>query len=212
MALPNRAPHTVELMMMRLAVVAASVALLTALSPKPVSARTCMREPVIMHASVQLGNAPRRSRAVPFPRARAQHNTLVKSKAKTNTVTSHTTSPDNDGSCGNDGQVACTNDDLDGNTVHSCSSGGHPTIGAIISTEGTYMCGPCGEPGVAACECTHDNPFNPMQHTVDRFIRPCQGSMTHWCRFQPQYIAAVETVGYRFKCTHNDTGTRSTRG
>jgi hypothetical protein len=111
--------------------------------------------------------------------------------------------------CGQLGQPSCTNNDpTTGFTIHTCASQGHPTVGAVpTTTPGNYTCAICGEPDAPACECTHDNLYNPQQTTVDRYPRPCTGQMTHWCRYQPQYVAQILNDGYRFECHHNDTDT-----
>jgi hypothetical protein len=93
--------------------------------------------------------------------------------------------------------------------VHQCSSDGNPTIGAVITssrgaTNVTYMCKPCGEPGEEACECTHDNTHNRQIHVPDHIPHPCIGAMSHWCRYQPQYISSSED-GIQYNCVQNVT-------
>jgi hypothetical protein len=111
--------------------------------------------------------------------------------------------------CGVRDGPACTfYDPVRDITIHQCASDGHPTIGAVITSpkdaDIEYTCQPCGEPNEAACECTHDNNHNPLIHVPDRTKPPCIGSMSHWCRYQPQYLATTED-GERFACKMNLT-------
>jgi len=111
--------------------------------------------------------------------------------------------------CGEEGEPACTSyDAATGNTIHSCLSAADssvPTIGAvptISSGELVYMCEECGQPFELACECTHDN----EEGDDSTYETPCTTAMSHWCTYQPQYVAVAAPDSFYY-CIHNETDT-----
>jgi len=114
--------------------------------------------------------------------------------------------------CGYQGQTACTYQDDAGDTINSCYSDGHPTVGAVptmnmSSGDISYSCEECGRPFEHACECTHDDAGS-GEATDAVYVNPCDiNGMGHWCLFQPQYIATVDESNGFYYCVHNDTDT-----
>lgn len=117
--------------------------------------------------------------------------------------------------CGYEGELACISaDPLTNFTIHMCLSDtneSHATIGAVPSatsndmTTVVYMCEQCGQPFELACECTYDNPED-ERHESEDFVHPCSGTMSHWCVYQPHYVAVTAPDGFEY-CIHNDTDT-----
>lgn len=107
------------------------------------------------------------------------------------------------GSCGGPGQAPCTSV-VDEITINSCFSATKgTTIGALpTASDGTgYKCLPCSLPTQRACECTDEAADSEGVH-----IPPCASGLSHWCLFEPQYIAQTATDGLVY-CVHNATDT-----
>ena len=71
----------------------------------------------------------------------------------------------------------------------------HPGLG------GEYRCMACALPQQRACECTHGNYFERWRKAP----QPCARGVTHWCLFEPEYVAKEEDG--LFWCRHNSSNT-----